>query len=178
MKKKTRPPPSSNIVRPKGKFIDICFRLCNLIAGVPAPVRHTSTSDSDSEYGSRNHKRRRKAKTSGDEIRVSSRGGKVPNYVDDVQDFEKFDDDNETENGYYADPNILYEEEHEIEAVLGHSRDEGHENDLEDRWFENIVCVAIDTYPSLTYITVLHSAIILNGRTSPTSITQTRYMSS
>jgi len=70
---------------------------------------------------------------------VSSRGGRVPNYVDDVQDFEKFETGNDTENGYYADPNVQYEEEHEIEAVLGHSRDEGHENDPEDRWFENIV---------------------------------------
>lgn len=104
-----------------------------------APVRHTSTSDSDSEYGSRAHKKKKKARASGDEIRVSSRGGKVPNYIDDVQDFEKYEDDPEAENGYYVDPNVQYQEEDEIEAVLGHSRDEGHENDTEDKWFENIV---------------------------------------
>ncbi|KAF5380499.1 hypothetical protein D9615_004578 [Tricholomella constricta] len=103
-----------------------------------APVRHTSTSDSDSEYGSRAHKKKKKARSSADEIRVSSRGGKVPNYFDDVQDFEKYEDEEAGENGYYVDPNVQYQEDDEIEAVLGHSRDEGHENDSEDKWFENI----------------------------------------
>ncbi|KAF8070626.1 SNF2 family N-terminal domain-containing protein [Lyophyllum atratum] len=103
-----------------------------------APVRHTSTSDSDSEYGSRAHKKKKKARASTDDIRVSSRGGKVPNYIDDVQDFEKYEDEEEGENGYYVDPNVQYQEEDEIEAVLGHSRDEGHEADPEDKWFENI----------------------------------------
>lgn len=103
-----------------------------------AHVRHTTTSDTDSEYGSRAHKKKKKVKTSADDIRISSRGGKIPNYVDDVQDFEGFEDGNGNETGYYPDPNIQYEEEHEIEAVLGHSRDEGHEHDAEDRWTENI----------------------------------------
>ncbi|KAF9010521.1 P-loop containing nucleoside triphosphate hydrolase protein [Cyathus striatus] len=39
---------------------------------------------------------------------------------------------------YYADPNAQYQEEDEIEAVLGHTRDEGHEDDPEDLWFENV----------------------------------------
>ncbi|KAF8894043.1 transcription regulator [Infundibulicybe gibba] len=116
-RKKQRP--SSSIVRPK------------------APVRHASTSDSDSEYGSRAHKKKKRARTSGDEIRVSSRGVKVPNYIDDVQDFEKFDDD-EAEGPYYQDPNVQDQEEDEIEAVLSHSRDEGRENDPEDLWFDNV----------------------------------------
>ncbi|KAG5654408.1 hypothetical protein H0H81_003232 [Sphagnurus paluster] len=103
-----------------------------------ASVRHTSTSDSDSEYGSRAHKKKKKSRPSAEEIRVSSRGGKVPNYIDDVQDFEKYEDEEEGENGYYVDPNVEYQEEHEIEAVLGHGRDEGFENDPEDKWFENI----------------------------------------
>ena len=76
---------------------------------------------------------------SGDEIRVSSRGVKVPNYYDDVQDFEKFEDEEEPQNGYYADLSVQYQEEDEIEAVLGHTRDEGRENDMEDLWFENVV---------------------------------------
>jgi chromodomain-helicase-DNA-binding protein 1 len=99
-----------------------------------------SSSDSDSDYGSRSHKKKKKARTPGDELRVSSRGVKVPNYIDDVQDFEKYEEHEDVEDGYAADPNAQYQEEDEIEAVLGHSRDEGHENDLEDKWFENIVC--------------------------------------
>ncbi|KAF9469913.1 SNF2 family N-terminal domain-containing protein [Collybia nuda] len=114
------------------------YRIPGADHNVTAPARHTSTSDSDSEYGSRAHKKKKKARASGDEIRVSSRGGKVPNYIDDVQDFEKYEDDAGTENGYYIDPNTQYQEEDEIEAVLGHSRDEGHELDAEDKWFENI----------------------------------------
>ncbi|TFK44392.1 SNF2 family N-terminal domain-containing protein [Crucibulum laeve] len=118
--KKKKRTPTSSVMRPK------------------APVRHASSSDSDSEYGSRSHKKKKKSRPSIDEVRVSSRGVKIPNYVDDVQDFEKFDDEEEGENGYYVDPNIQYAEEDEIEAVLGHSRDEGHESDPEDLWFENI----------------------------------------
>ncbi len=71
-------------------------------------------------------------------MRVSSRGNKVPNYVDDVQDFEKFDEDDH-DNGYYANNSVQYQEEDEIELVLNHCRDEGRENDLEDLWFDNIV---------------------------------------
>ena len=37
------------------------------------------------------------------------------------------------------DPNQHYQEEDEIEAVLGHSREEGREDDPEDLWFENLV---------------------------------------
>lgn len=72
---------------------------------------------------------------------MSSRGVKVPNYVDDVQDFEKFEDDEGGENTYFVDPNQQYQEEDEIEAVLNHSRDEGREDDVEDLWFENVVCL-------------------------------------
>ncbi|KAG6833521.1 hypothetical protein H0H87_005172 [Tephrocybe sp. NHM501043] len=104
-----------------------------------APVHHPAdSSDSDSEYGQRAHKKKRKARASTDEIRVSSRGGKVPNYVDDVQDFEKDEEEDEDANGYYNDPNATYKEEDEIEAVLGHNRDEAHEHDPEDNWFTNI----------------------------------------
>ena len=106
----------------------------------PAPVRQ-SNSDSDSEYGSRTKKKKR-ARSSGDEIRVSSRGGKIPNYIDDVQDFGQFDDD-ETDSAYYVDPQTHYKEEDEIEAVLNHTREEGRENDGEDLWFDNIVCETV-----------------------------------
>ncbi|KAJ2916766.1 hypothetical protein MD484_g3612, partial [Candolleomyces efflorescens] len=118
-KKKKRPMPSTAI-RPK------------------AASRHQSDSDSDSEYGSRSHKKKKKARASTEEIRVSSRGGKVPNYVDDVQDFEKFDEDEVVATNYYVDPNAQPYEEDEIEAVLGHCRDEGREGDSEDLWFENV----------------------------------------
>ncbi|KAJ3806309.1 hypothetical protein F5876DRAFT_50294, partial [Lentinula aff. lateritia] len=64
--------------------------------------------------------------------------GKIPNYFDDVQDFEKFDEEEEPDTGYYAGPVQQYQEEDEIEAVLSHSRDEGCEADPEDVWFDNI----------------------------------------
>jgi chromodomain-helicase-DNA-binding protein 1 len=101
-----------------------------------APSRH-SPSDSDSDYGSRSKKKKR-SRLSGDEIRVSSRGVKVPNYVDDVADFEKFDSDEASPN-YYVDPNIQYKEEDEIETVLTHQRDEERQEDPADVWFDNIV---------------------------------------
>ncbi|KAJ7178362.1 chromodomain-helicase DNA-binding protein [Mycena crocata] len=101
-----------------------------------APVRAPNDSDSDSEYGSR-PKKKKKSRSAADEVRVSSRGVKVPNYVDDVQDFEKFEEE-EPDAGYYAGPAIQYMEEDEIEAVLAHSRDEGRESDPEDLWFDNV----------------------------------------
>lgn len=103
-----------------------------------APARHASSSDSDSEYGSRSHKKKKKSRPPPDEVRISSRGTKVPNYADDVQDFEKFEEQVEDQNGYYVDPNVQYQED-EIETVLGHGRDEGREDDPEDLWFENTV---------------------------------------
>jgi len=41
----------------------------------------------------------------------------------------------------YVDPNAELYEQDEIEAVLGHCRDEGREDDPEDLWFENVVSV-------------------------------------
>ncbi|KAI0062865.1 transcription regulator [Artomyces pyxidatus] len=92
------------------------------------------SSDSDSEYGARS-KKKKKPRVSGDEIRTSSRGIKVPNYADDVEDFEQFDEPNP---GYYMDLAVQDKENDEIEAVLGHSREEGHEDDPEDLWYDNI----------------------------------------
>lgn len=103
----------------------------------PAPVRQASSSDSDSDYGARAHKKKKKQRASSNEVRISSRGTKVPNYVDDIQDFEKYESVDE-EQGYYVDPNTQYQEEDEIEAVIGHTREEGREDDAEDVWFENI----------------------------------------
>ncbi|KAJ7287825.1 SNF2 family N-terminal domain-containing protein [Mycena rebaudengoi] len=105
---------------------------------VPRPkvtVRPPNDSDSDSEYGSRS-KKKKKGRSAADEVRVSSRGVKVPNYVDDVQDFEKFDEDDSS--AAYNGPAVQYLEEDEIEAVLTHSRDEGREADPEDLWFDNV----------------------------------------
>ncbi|KAF8919828.1 transcription regulator [Mucidula mucida] len=102
-----------------------------------APTRHTSAaSDSGSDYGSRSKKKRR-ARSTADEVRISSRGSKVPNYLDDVQDFERFDEE-EPDGAYYAVPTNQPVEEDEVETVLGHSRDEGREDDPEDEWFDNI----------------------------------------
>ncbi|KAI0958820.1 hypothetical protein AcV7_004526 [Taiwanofungus camphoratus] len=98
-------------------------------------TRH-SPSDSDSDYGSRS-KKKKKPRVSGDEIRVSSRGVKIPNYVDDVQGFDQFDDD-EVDHKAYATSSAQNKEDDEIETVLGHTRDEGHEDDPEDNWYSNI----------------------------------------
>ncbi|KAL4252768.1 SNF2 family N-terminal domain-containing protein [Abortiporus biennis] len=92
-------------------------------------------SDSDSDYGSKS-KKKKKPRVANDEIRVSSRGGRVPNYIDDVQDFEQFDDDEVLPATYNTAAPV--KEEDEIEAVLGHSRDENHEDDPEDNWYTNI----------------------------------------
>ncbi|KAI0029970.1 SNF2 family N-terminal domain-containing protein [Vararia minispora EC-137] len=100
---------------------------------VSAPSRHV-TSDSDSDYGARS-KKKKKARVIADEIRTSSRGGKVPNYTDDVEDFEQFD---EPDPGYYYDTTAQQVETDEIEAVLSHYRDENHVSDPEDSWYENI----------------------------------------
>ncbi|KAF9049967.1 SNF2 family N-terminal domain-containing protein [Panaeolus papilionaceus] len=110
----------------------------SVISKPRAPVRQASTSDSDSEYGSRAHKKKKKHRTPNDEVRVSSRGTKVPNYVDDIQDFEKYEEPEDDQGGYYVDPNATIQEDDEIEAVLGHGRDEGRESDPDDLWFENV----------------------------------------
>ncbi|THH26417.1 hypothetical protein EUX98_g7773 [Antrodiella citrinella] len=95
-----------------------------------------AASDSDSDYGARS-KKKKKPKVSSDEIRVSSRGGKIPNYIDDVQDFEQFDEDDAAAAIAYADATQTKEED-EIEQVLGHCRDEDHKSDPEDNWYTNI----------------------------------------
>jgi chromodomain-helicase-DNA-binding protein 1 len=119
--------------KPKGTFIHT-FRPFTFEVRILVASRQAS-SDSDSEYGARSKKKKR-PRVSGDELRTSSRGVKVPNYADDVEDFEQFD---EPYPGYYIDPNVQEKENDEIEAVLGHARDEGHENDPEDLWYENLV---------------------------------------
>lgn len=102
-----------------------------------AALSRNNDSDSDSDYGSRS-KKKKKPRVSGEEIRISSRGGKVPNYTDDVQALAELSEE-EVDQGYYADPNVQLKEEDEIESVLSHCRDEGHEDDPEDVWFENVV---------------------------------------
>ncbi|KAG6903097.1 hypothetical protein C0995_006284 [Termitomyces sp. Mi166 len=139
--KKKKRTPASTTARSKGENSSSRLsRAIILTIHLSAPVHHhtADSSDSDSEYGQRPHKRKRKARASTDEIRVSSRGVKVPNNIDDVQDFEKYEEEDEEANGYYVDQAAAYKEEDEIEAVLGHSRDEAHEDDLEDNWFTNI----------------------------------------
>ena len=115
----------------------------------PAPQpRHAQDSDSDSDYGSRS-KKKKKARLPEDLIRVSSRGVKVPNYIDDVENPEDFEDDaydarlSTSKSGAYTYgygyEGETYEEEHEIEGVFFHTRDEERKNDPEDLWHENIV---------------------------------------
>lgn len=108
------------------------------VSRTPAPLPRQPDTDTDSDYGARS-KKKKKPRISEDSIRVSSRGVRVPNYVDDVENFEQFD---EEDSAYYAaNPNAQYEEEHEIEGVFYHTRDEGREDDPEDLWHENVVCI-------------------------------------
>lgn len=98
-------------------------------------LRHVS-SDSDSDYGARSKKKKR-PRISGEEIRVSSRGSKIPNYYEGNQDLGILSEDESAQN-YYLDPSAQFKEEDEIEAVLGHCRDENREDDVEDLWYDNI----------------------------------------
>ncbi|KAL4080347.1 SNF2 family N-terminal domain-containing protein [Scleroderma yunnanense] len=116
-KKKKKSVPSSSTPRPK------------------VAMRHGS-SDSDSDYGARS-KKKKKPRVSGEEIRVSSRGSKIPNYYEGNQDLGLLSEE-EVEQSYYLDPNVHHKEEDEIEAVLGHCRDEGREEDADDLWYDNI----------------------------------------
>jgi chromodomain-helicase-DNA-binding protein 1 len=61
--------------------------------------------------------------------------------VDDVQDFEQFDDE-EVEAAGYGEPAVLKEED-EIEMVLSHARSEEHLSDPEDNWYSNIVRILL-----------------------------------
>ena len=141
-----------------------------------ASARH-STSDSDSDYGSRS-KKKKKPRIPSDEIRVSSRGTKVPNYIDDVQDFEQFDEE-DAEAAAYIDPNAPQKEEDEIEMVLGHTRDEEHKDDAEDDWFRNIVRTATDPDAmSRPTDPLRYSDSTSNGRISRICTTPTRCTSS
>ena len=100
-------------------------------------MRHSvAASDSDSDYGARSKKKKR-VRVPDNELRMSSRGGRIPNYKDDVQDFEQFDEDEVLPVGNYAQ--AAPQEEEEIEAVLGHLRDEEVDDDGEDNWYTNIV---------------------------------------
>ncbi len=78
---------------------------------------------------------------------MSSRGVKIPNYVDDGHDFE----DEDADALALAEVTVPLKEEDEIENVLSHTRDEGHEDDPEDDWYGNIVrsCTHLAT-PLLT----------------------------
>lgn len=128
-------------------YFHLCYRsalfahysILHAASKTPAPVTRPVDSDSDSEYGARS-KKKKKSRVADDSLRVSSRGVKVPNYVDDVDNFDEFEDD--AEAGYYvaANPNAQYEEEHEIEGVFYHMRDEDRKDDQEDLWHENVVC--------------------------------------
>ncbi|KZT42463.1 hypothetical protein SISSUDRAFT_980248 [Sistotremastrum suecicum HHB10207 ss-3] len=111
----------------------------NSYSTAPPPPR-PDTPDSDSDYGARSKKKKRFNRPSEQEPR-SHRNSKIPDYRDDGgDDFgDNFEDDspgNAEASGVGQE--TTYEEDHEIEAVLAHSREEGHENDPEDLWFDNI----------------------------------------
>ena len=95
-------------------------------AGSRAATPRPSASDSDSEYGS--PRKKRKLRANDNDYRISSsRGGKVPNYKEEGEDF-GLDDDQEYDKAYYAQqalaPAATDEEQHEIEMVINHFRDE------------------------------------------------------
>ncbi|TFK54148.1 transcription regulator [Heliocybe sulcata] len=104
------------------------------VAMKPRVITRHDSSDSGSDYGSKS-KKKKKARPS-EEVRISSRGNRIPNYIDDVQDYAQYDE--EEPDTYNGEPSGQYQEEDEIEAVLGHSREEGREDDPEDMWYDNI----------------------------------------
>lgn len=93
-----------------------------------------SGSDSDSDYGSRSKKKKSRHS---DAVRLSSRGNKIPNYTEDADNFEDFEDEEVSPN-YYVDP-AEFKEDDEIETVVSHYRDEAHVDDPEDVFQENMV---------------------------------------
>ncbi|KAG8905811.1 hypothetical protein FRB99_008176 [Tulasnella sp. 403] len=116
-------------------------------------VDHSSAS----EYGAPSKKKRKApgnvengayAAYASDIVRISTRGGKIPNYVEDTR-FGSEEDEEEEEAYASAAPAYRggsnfpgqgavpgagepYEEQDEIEGVYGHFRDEEHKNDRED----------------------------------------------
>lgn len=116
-------------------------------------ISRNNDSDSDSDYGSRSKKKKR-PRVSGDEIRISSRGGKIPNYTDDVQALAELSEE-DVDQGYYADPNAQLKEEDEIESVLSHCRDEEREDDPEDIWTDNVVSVGTTSGQQIVLLTRL-----------------------
>jgi chromodomain-helicase-DNA-binding protein 1 len=99
-------------------------------------------SESDSDYGSRSKKKKRLVPRSESEVRLTSRGGKMPDYREDAGYGSEFDEVPGTgqDYTYYVNPeSIQPEEEGEIEAVLNHTRDETLSPEKEDSWTENIV---------------------------------------
>ena len=106
---------------------------------------------------------------------MSTRGIKIPNYVDDVEDFETFEAD--THPGYYYTEALAqYPQDDEIEQVLNHSRDEGKEGDPEDKFYENIVG---PSFPSRhNALNDSRSDSTSSGRTSPICTIPMRRMNS
>ncbi|KAF8325229.1 SNF2 family N-terminal domain-containing protein [Cantharellus anzutake] len=94
--------------------------------------------ESSDDYGVPPRKRRRPPPSgNSSDVRVSSRGQRIPNYAEDggfrSEDYE----DDGTPNGtaapqYDANGQPIYEDQDEIDGVFGHSRDEDHINDPED----------------------------------------------
>lgn len=136
--------------RPKGQLPSLPpSRVSSPRVTTALPPQRPSASDSDSDYGGRARKKRRSGvpRTNGygshePDVRLTSRGSKVPNYREDAEDMSMFYEDDQ---GYYI-PETDYgpfEEDHEIEVVLAHMRDEGREDDPEDIWHDNIVSVSI-----------------------------------
>ncbi|KAL1755607.1 SNF2 family N-terminal domain-containing protein [Schizophyllum commune] len=106
----------------------------------PDPATYpASGSDSDSDYGSHSKKKKRARY---EETRSSGRGRTRVNYYDDQNLDEHLGADSDVDMGYeqaYPDPNVYaLAEEDEIEAVLGHSRDEQHLDDPQDEWQMNM----------------------------------------
>ena len=175
--KKKAPKKKKQPSKPRGSFfhpfnVRNVYPIPQLTSCLLVSTRH-SPSDSDSDYGSKS-KKKKKPRVPSDEIRVSSRGTRVPNYVDDVQDFEQFDDD-EPDAGVYGEPAVLKEED-EIEMVLSHARADEFLSDPEDNWYTNIVRGLF--FVACMCLTRHYRDFISSGRTSRIFIIRTRCTSS
>ena len=98
-------------------------RITSFTGFFSAPAPTLADDSSASEYGVASKKRRRRVQPTPDDLRVSTRGVRVPNYAEDAVYDSELDEDPE----FQAQANMTAEageEQDEIECVLGHSRHE------------------------------------------------------
>lgn len=95
MATKRRPSIRGSPVRPRCSALSArnartVFAIAWPVHSLSAVVRPAFSSDSDSDYGARANKKKKKMRASAEEVRVSNRGIRVRNCVDDIQDLKSW----------------------------------------------------------------------------------------